>query len=1270
MSVVYNDVPAVRNEMTMRPDERAAGVISGSDPYRELELYLQKVNEEIGEVFDRWKRPPAPPNRNSKKPSTQKKGNNHSHPPLVRSNSLPNRIRRNGDLDKALNAWSEDLLKEFNCIIAQELTTLLAAGHDPEDMRYPEREPLLLRVTPLSDSESSQYHNGQFQDDSSTPSPDSLDCGVADVCTQTSPAVSRCSSLTWLSDCSSSLPRHSPDSETESSSSRESRQDADPESGIGTASPPNPRHGKPPGSGAKVRRKETWERLRRGGPRPRRSEDSDPWVRRESRLLESSSEPELGPARPTCLPLRPRSPLSSTPSPLPSPSAASLKLSPPPLVTDLGNKSSSAPLLAKVPPPPTPDDNVKKRVLKQPRSQSEKHLSEIEASEACKWLRAAGFPQYAQMYEDLQFPIDVSGVQKDHPFLEPDSLQSLFRRLHALNRCANMKVDNLPKPTGDDSDEDDQCALSENWTFQPELRRWSRVCDVTPQRLQALQASQNQGQSSPGLQDSPVVIRYGSLPPGALTSDSELLAARFRRSGSERLRDGAKAFLRRVESLKSRRRKRQNREGVVISGPQVLDVASMQQRMKDLNCVDVSPPESPLTYMSDEKRPLRRLLSRPECDSGALSDSELSWRQQYLKDANSNHTKVFDLVDVNKEPKDQSTGSIADGGGTASSSSSGGGGSKDRKPASRRGSFNSASIEGTPTRSKQICDGRTSRDSHRDGEVESAESGSLVADSDTETTPRHKAVVRWHSFQRGSVRPNSYADSEAGRLISSLSCGQMLVLRKLALLKLTAVMERYCPTHRTGWNWELPKFIRKIKTPDYKDKTVFGVPLVVSLQRSGQALPQCIQNALSWLRVHALDQVGLFRKPGVRSRIQRLKTLAETQADELLYEGQQAYDVADMVKQYFRELPEVLLTNKLSETFVAIFQHVPVGLRMEAVQCALLLLPDEHREALLMLLEFLYVISTHSPTNQMNASNLALCLAPSLFHWQLAPSRSSSVSPRRRNKNSGMPDARELGQNKAAHDCLLALIKHHKELFMVCEEMLSQCRFSYMEESVPVALEELGAEMNQDWRGYMQACTTALLKEARDKSRGWVSVNNWMEVEMAYKKVGDGHPLRLWRVSTEVEAPPTELLHRVLRERQLWDSSLLKWRVVTRLEPQAEIFQYVTASMLPLPPKDYCVLRTWKTELGKGACVIVETSVEYSESSVLAGGIRGIVLASRYLIEPCGSGRSRIMHLSRVDTKGRTPEWYNKSYGHICALHLAKIRSSFKHVAEGPESKV
>lgn len=54
-------------------------------------------------------------------------------------------------------------------------------------------------------------------------------------------------------------------------------------------------------------------------------------------------------------------------------------------------------------------------------------------------------------------------------------------------------------------------------------------------------------------------------------------------------------------------------------------------------------------------------------------------------------------------------------------------------------------------------------------------------------------------------------------------------------------------------------------------------------------------------------------------------------------------------------------------------------------------------------------------------------------------------------------------------------------LHQVSSDMLTQCHFNYMEESVPVALEELGSELKQDWRGYLYACTTALLKEAREK---------------------------------------------------------------------------------------------------------------------------------------------------------------------------------------------
>ena len=52
------------------------------------------------------------------------------------------------------------------------------------------------------------------------------------------------------------------------------------------------------------------------------------------------------------------------------------------------------------------------------------------------------------------------------------------------------------------------------------------------------------------------------------------------------------------------------------------------------------------------------------------------------------------------------------------------------------------------------------------------------------------------------------------------------------------------------------------------------------------------------------------------------------------------------------------------------------------------------------------------------------------------------------------------------------------------------------------------------------------------RQRGWVHISyHDTEVEVGYRKVGDGHPLRLWKVTTEVEAPPYELMNRVLRER-------------------------------------------------------------------------------------------------------------------------------------------
>lgn len=78
------------------------------------------------------------------------------------------------------------------------------------------------------------------------------------------------------------------------------------------------------------------------------------------------------------------------------------------------------------------------------------------------------------------------------------------------------------------------------------------------------------------------------LPSSDKEDEGEETATRFRRTGSERLRDGAKALLRRVESIKTRRRKRQNRTEVVVSSPHFLD-AQQQDKYPDLNYIDMTP---------------------------------------------------------------------------------------------------------------------------------------------------------------------------------------------------------------------------------------------------------------------------------------------------------------------------------------------------------------------------------------------------------------------------------------------------------------------------------------------------------------------------------------------------------------------------------------------------------------------------------------------------------------------------------------------------------
>lgn len=71
---------------------------------------------------------------------------------------------------------------------------------------------------------------------------------------------------------------------------------------------------------------------------------------------------------------------------------------------------------------------------------------------------------------------------------------------------------------------------------------------------------------------------------------------------------------------------------------------------------------------------------------------------------------------------------------------------------------------------------------------------------------------------------------------------------------------------------------------------------------------------------------------------------------------------------------------------------VPKEQRLQAARSAIMLMADENREVLQTLLCFLSDVTSSVEENQMTPMNLAVCLAPSLFHLNIM--KNDNLSPR------------------------------------------------------------------------------------------------------------------------------------------------------------------------------------------------------------------------------------------------------------------------------------
>jgi uncharacterized FlaG/YvyC family protein len=123
---------------------------------------------------------------------------------------------------------------------------------------------------------------------------------------------------------------------------------------------------------------------------------------------------------------------------------------------------------------------------------------------------------------------------------------------------------------------------------------------------------------------------------------------------------------------------------------------------------------------------------------------------------------------------------------------------------------------------------------------------------------------------------------------------------------------------------------------------------------------------------------GIFRRNGQATRIKELRRQIED--GNINFQNFTPFDITSLIKLFFRELPDSLLTFHLYSHFIqAIKIDDPVKLRFTMLNLCLQL-SDANLHTLIYIMQFLRQISQHEADNRMNSYNLAVCFTPNIIY--------------------------------------------------------------------------------------------------------------------------------------------------------------------------------------------------------------------------------------------------------------------------------------------------
>ncbi|XP_076288851.1 unconventional myosin-IXa isoform X4 [Lasioglossum baleicum] len=166
---------------------------------------------------------------------------------------------------------------------------------------------------------------------------------------------------------------------------------------------------------------------------------------------------------------------------------------------------------------------------------------------------------------------------------------------------------------------------------------------------------------------------------------------------------------------------------------------------------------------------------------------------------------------------------------------------------------------------------------------------------------------------------------------------------------------------------------------EMNSQKVFGVQLY-KLDCGDGKVPLVVDRLITTIEMHGLYTEGIYRKSGVSSKVKELKQkMDEGDLEKVDFENYQVHVLAAVLKSFFRDMPEPLLTFEYYDDFLHAANLTDPRDRISTLFAILKKLPKPNFDLMERLIVHLARVALHEVDNRMSSSALAIVFAPCIL---------------------------------------------------------------------------------------------------------------------------------------------------------------------------------------------------------------------------------------------------------------------------------------------------